>query len=136
MPLTEEVKRWKKFLLFFKGHRYISPFGIISTNENGPAIPLKFVVHSIKNLSLGPQTQSDIQVNVYAFLSATFFSKKKGKFFGRTYKSAPIRLAELNKGGRAFETSNHHTFYCHSQVDDSADSSLILELEVKGTLGL
>lgn len=78
------------------------------------------------------QLQPNTQSNAYAFISATFFSKTKGKFFGRTYKSGPIRLDDLNKEGRQFQTSGHHTFYCHSQVIESSESALIMELELKG----
>lgn len=84
------------------------------------------------------QEAKDSTVNsmVYAFLSATFFSKKKAKFFGRTYQSEPIQLSESKSTLRTFETSQPHVFYCHSQIDDNADSMIVMELELKGRVSL
>ena len=84
-------------------------------------------------MTLPSQPQADPEVNVYCVINCTFFSKKKSKFFGRTYKSEPIKLVETTKGTRSFETSDHHTVYCHTLVDDVSDSTLVVELEIKGS---
>lgn len=117
--------------MFYKKHRFISPFGIISTNEGGPPLPLRYTVHSIKGISLGPAKSVDASVKTYCFLNATFFSKRKCSFFGRTYRSEPLPLVEGGRGARVFETSAPHLFYCLTQVDDVSDSVLVIELEVK-----
>ena len=131
LSVNKDAKRWKNFLQFFKRHRYIAPTGIIGTNENGRIIPLKFIIHTIKGLAMdGPSP--DPEVHPYCFINATFFSKKKSKFFGRTYKSEPIRLKESTKGSRSYETEMNHNIYCHTQITDNPDSVLVLELEIKG----
>lgn len=129
----QESKRWKNFMVAYKKHRFISPFGIISTNEGGQTLPLKYIIHSLKSLNMPEAKDSAVNSMVYAFLSATFFSKKKSKFFGRTYQSEPIQLSESKSAQRSYETSQPHVFYCHTQIDDNADSMLVMELELKGT---
>ena len=118
-------------MMFYKKHRYISPFGIISTNEGGVPLPLRFTVHSVKGIAVGPAKSVDPNVKTYCYLNATFFSKRKGSFFGRTYRSEPLHLVEGGRGARVFETSSPHLFYCLTQVDDVSDSVLVVGLGVK-----
>lgn len=133
---SKEAKRWKAFMVAYKKHRFISPFGIISTNEGGQNFPFRYIIHSLKNLSMPEAKDAAVNSIVYAFVSATFLSKRKAKFFGRTYQSEPIQLTESKSAQRTFETSQPHVFYCHTQVDDNADSMLVMELELKGAIHL
>jgi hypothetical protein len=120
-------------MIAYKKHRFISPFGIISTNEGGPIQPYRYIIHGLKNLTMAESKEGGIASVVFAIISATFFSKRKGKFFGRTYQSDPIPLTESRGAARTFETdqTQKHFFYCHSQIDDPSDTWMVIELEVK-----
>ena len=121
-------------MVAYKKHRFISPFGIVSTNEGGSIQPFRYIVHSLKNLSMADSKEGSVNSLVFAILNVTFFSKKKGKFFGRTYQSEPIPLTESRGASRTYETdaNSRHFFYCHSQIDDNNDTWMVMELEVKG----
>lgn len=123
-------------MIGYKKHRYISPFGIVSTNEGGSINPNRYVINCLKGLMMPGVRETSVNSLVFAIISATFFSKKKGKFFGRTYQSDPIPLTESRGSGgssRSYETdgSQKHYFYAHSQIDDNSDTWLVLELELK-----
>lgn len=98
--------------------------------SNVDSAPVKFVIHGISGIE--PKAAKASPDSAFLLvLSATFYSKSKAAFFGRTYKTVPLTMAKEHENSVVFKFEMPHTFVYFQRVANPADVILVLELETK-----
>ena len=121
-PSPPNLKKLKRFYKFFKTHKFQAADTLSLVNQAISPTPLRFTLQIIENI---PGNKLQSKNTPFLKIFATFFSKLRNKFFGRTYISQAYRLRRKEDGG--LELSDPLFFHYLTRLDKNSGVVVVME---------
>lgn len=122
-PFPPNLKKLKRFYKFFKTHKFQASDTLSLVNQAISPTPFRFTLQIIENI---PGNKLQFKNAPFLKIFATFFSKLRNKFFGRTYISQAYRLRKKEEG--SLELIDPLFFHYLTRLDRNSGVVVVMEV--------